>query len=115
LSDQKKPEQVEYNINVALLFSLSNLVSFGGEGSSHVTYIHVLSYSPLLLQPNFSWNASTEVHSLLKTKSLQKMRRIWNLLSKSKQLAAFSSSASKFRVTAFRSYCDQSNRQNLPG
>ncbi|QCD99385.1 P-loop containing nucleoside triphosphate hydrolase [Vigna unguiculata] len=43
------------------------------------------------------------------------MRRIWNLLSKSKQLAAFSSSASKFRVTAFRSYCDQSNRQNLPG
>ncbi|XP_047169532.1 lactation elevated protein 1 homolog B-like [Vigna umbellata] len=43
------------------------------------------------------------------------MRRIWNLLSKSKQLAAFSSPASKFRVTVFRSYCDQSYRQNRPG
>ncbi|BAT82318.1 hypothetical protein LR48_Vigan462s000900 [Vigna angularis] len=43
------------------------------------------------------------------------MRRIWNLLSKSKQLTAFSSPASKFRVTVFRSFCDQSYRQNRPG
>ncbi|KAK7320694.1 hypothetical protein VNO77_30399 [Canavalia gladiata] len=47
------------------------------------------------------------------------MRRIWNLLSKSKQLATFefASSAYKLRVNALRSYGDQSNlpRQNRPG
>ncbi|TKY58153.1 Lactation elevated protein 1 [Spatholobus suberectus] len=45
------------------------------------------------------------------------MRRIWNLLSKSKQLAAFASPASKFRVNAVRSYFDQAHvrRQNRPG
>ncbi|ESW33213.1 hypothetical protein PHAVU_001G051900 [Phaseolus vulgaris] len=43
------------------------------------------------------------------------MRRIWNLLSKSKQLALFSRPASKFRLTALRSYCDEPYRQNRPG
>ncbi|KAL2574331.1 hypothetical protein AAZX31_17G197000 [Glycine max] len=45
------------------------------------------------------------------------MRRISNLLSKSKQLAAFASLETKLRANALRSYCDQSHlrRQNRPG
>ncbi|KAL2318088.1 hypothetical protein Fmac_031964 [Flemingia macrophylla] len=42
------------------------------------------------------------------------MRRIWNLLSKSKQLAAFASATSKFNVNALRSYCDQSHLRPGP-
>ncbi|XP_020230300.1 putative ATPase N2B isoform X2 [Cajanus cajan] len=42
------------------------------------------------------------------------MTRIWNLLFKSKRLAAFSSPASKFRVNELRSYCDQSHLRPGP-
>ena len=105
--------------------------SFRDHGSSHVTFHFSL----------FLWRGKQPRHShtrslfLLKTKPKptnqqmqvkkfihfwkqnhsEKMRRIWNLLSKSKQLLLFSSPASKFRLIALRSYCDEPYRQNRAG
>lgn len=115
---------------------MNNSVCFGGERSSHVIR-HLTFLSSLLTHTSpLSWvmiacipeNKPSQViwdgvrfwGAKSKNKiAKNKMRRIWNLLSNSKELTKFSFAIpnSKFRVNAFRSYCNPSRllHQNRPG